>query len=99
MVDLLLILSLSCTVCYKDFCSFTGKKVNSIQAPKVSNTAFLSSAKYDKPYRRNEDFIAAITEKQNYWFPTVYTEYDKLTLREMMYRAGGPKTFQSPPPR
>ncbi|XP_028414306.1 dipeptidyl peptidase 1-like [Dendronephthya gigantea] len=83
----------------KNWACFYGKKINSIQAPKVSNMAFLSSSKYDKPYRLNNDFIVAIIEKQNHWFPTVYREYEKLTLREMMYKAGGPKKFQSPPPR
>lgn len=75
-----------------------GKKEKSV-APKTSKVPSLSSTLLDKPYRLNEDFIAAITEKQKYWFPTVYKEYEDLTIRELMTKAGGPKTFNSPPLR
>jgi HEPN domain-containing protein len=78
---------------------FIGKKENSIPAPKISSAPLLSSSIYDRRYKPNEDFLASITEKQNSWIPTAYPEYEKLSLREMIARGGGRKTFNSPPPK
>ena len=38
-----------------------------------------------------------IKEAQTLWYPTVYEEYEKMTLRELISRAGGPKALIFPP--
>ena len=91
--------SLDLTEVFPDNLLMVGIKENSIQASKISNAPLLSSSVYDRPYKLNKDFLAAIKEKQSSWFPTVYPEYETLTLRELMSRAGGPKTYNSPPPK
>lgn len=86
------------TVVSKNWGCFYGEKQQTKVSPKISQPVILTSL-YDRKYQPNKQFISAIKEAQKFWYPAVYEKYEKMTLREMMYRAGGPKTLKFPPSR
>lgn len=47
----------------------------------------------------NYKFIDEINNAQQSWKAGVYADYSRMTMAQMMFRAGGPKKFDFPQPR
>lgn len=47
----------------------------------------------------NYKFIDEINSAQRSWKAGVYADYSRMTMAQMMFRAGGPKKFDFPQPR
>ncbi|KAM5245518.1 dipeptidyl peptidase 1 [Ctenodactylus gundi] len=76
----------------RNWACFVGKKVEASSENVKVNLARLSSPlemSVGRLYKPNHGFVKAINAVQKSWTATVYTEYETLTLREMLGRNGG----------
>ena len=53
---------------------------------------FVSRFNPDQLYQRNVDFVAKINNVQKSWKAVHYPEYETMTMRDMVRRAGGVKS-------
>lgn len=77
--------------CYK------GKKLSKVTPKKKSLDRFTEIE--HKKFIPNYDFIDEINNAQHSWKAVAYADYSKMTVAQMILRAGGPKRFDFPPPR
>ncbi|XP_066226522.1 dipeptidyl peptidase 1 isoform X1 [Saccopteryx leptura] len=75
----------------RNWACFTGMKVGTTSQSVKVTTAHLGSLQEmysNRLYKYNHGFVKAINSAQKSWTATTYKEYETLTLREMMRRAG-----------
>ncbi|XP_038674159.1 dipeptidyl peptidase 1 [Scyliorhinus canicula] len=68
---------------------FVGKKSSrSVRTDVLHSDKYLSHL-LQRPYKPNLDFVKTINTVQKSWTAKVYKEYEKLTIRDLVKRAGG----------
>ncbi|GCB69564.1 hypothetical protein scyTo_0005500 [Scyliorhinus torazame] len=73
----------------QNWACFVGKKSSrSVRTDVIHSDKDLSHL-LQRPYKPNLDFVKTINTVQKSWTATVYKEYEKLTIRDLVKRAGG----------
>ncbi|KAL5014136.1 hypothetical protein ScPMuIL_008406 [Solemya velum] len=62
----------------------------------ISETSPKTLQSYEKFYQPNKDFVREINSVQKSWTAAVYPEHGKMTIKQLLYRSGGPKTISFP---
>lgn len=78
--------------CYK------GQKLSKVSPKKKSLRVFTDFFE-NRRFMPNYKFIDEINSAQLSWKAGVYADYSRMTMAQMMFRAGGPKKFDFPQPR
>ncbi|XP_055970609.1 dipeptidyl peptidase 1 [Sorex fumeus] len=78
----------------RNWACFTGRKVNAhsenVNVDMIHPPTLQQKENYsNRLYKYNNNFVETINAVQKSWTATTYGEYETLTLREMMRRAGG----------
>ena len=76
----------------------TGKKVSERVLPKKESLKLLKHLE-NRKYIPNQEFVNKINSVQNSWKAAVYNKYRRMTVAQLIARAGGPKRLNFPKTR
>ena len=80
------------------FVFLLGQKLSKVPPKKKSLRVFTDFFE-NRRFMPNYEFINEINSAQQSWKAGVYADYTRMTMAQMMFRAGGPKKFDFPQPR
>lgn len=81
-----------------DWACYKGQKLSTVPPKKKSLRTFTDFFE-NRRFMPNYKFIDEINSAQRSWKAGVYADYSRMTMAQMMFRAGGPKKFDFPQPR
>lgn len=81
-----------------DWACYKGQKLSTVP-PKKKSLRIFTDFFENRRFMPNYKFIDEINSAQRSWKAGVYADYSRMTMAQMMFRAGGPKKFDFPQPR